>query len=285
MYIGSIKGNMGHAEAASGSAGLAKLLLMLQRKEIYPQASYFKTLNPRLQGLTGDALKIPTKVDHWNHAANQPRRALLNNFGAAGSNVAIILEEHVPLRLPRNEQRTRSSYVFNLTAKTQQALELLAQKCHEKVSSANAPPSLEDVCYSATARRQRHPHMVSMTCSSLEDLQTKLGNLDSTKATKLSTPGPVVFIMSGQGSIHPGMGSELMETSPAFRGTVRQCDLAIQSLGFPSITSYLTGDFDEDSPLSRQIAVSQCACVALEYALATMLISWGIVPSYIVGHR
>ncbi|KAI1528845.1 Polyketide synthase modules, partial [Pyrenophora tritici-repentis] len=92
LCLGSIKGNIGHAEAASGGVGLAKLLLMMQRKKIPPQAS-FQHLNPRLSSIADHNIMIPTRVMDWNSTHDSPRRALLNNFGAAGSNAALILEE------------------------------------------------------------------------------------------------------------------------------------------------------------------------------------------------
>jgi acyl transferase domain-containing protein len=96
LYIGAIKGNIGHLEAASGSASLAKVLLMLRHKMIPAQVS-FKQLNPKIPCLDIDNTVISTENIPWLPPPGVKRRfALINNFGAAGSNAAMIIEEYVP---------------------------------------------------------------------------------------------------------------------------------------------------------------------------------------------
>ena len=85
LYLNSVKGNIGHAEAASGVAGLSKLLLMLENDTITPQASH-RQLNSRIEeNMSIGGLVVPTAAVKWARTGNRtPRRALLNNFGAAG---------------------------------------------------------------------------------------------------------------------------------------------------------------------------------------------------------
>ncbi|KAI9933738.1 hypothetical protein MW887_004810 [Aspergillus wentii] len=85
VFVGSIKDNIGHAEAASGVAGLLKTILMIQHRTI-PKLASFKLLNPKIPPLGSDQVVIPTQTQGWESAT---RTALINNYGAAGSNVAI----------------------------------------------------------------------------------------------------------------------------------------------------------------------------------------------------
>ncbi|EEY23691.1 phenolpthiocerol synthesis polyketide synthase ppsA [Verticillium alfalfae VaMs.102] len=102
LHLGSVKGNIGHVEAASGIAGLIKLLLMMKHETIPGQGS-FQTLNPRLTPLANEHnFVVPNSPRKWTRTKGHPRRALLNNFGAAGSNAALILEE-----APREVSSTR----------------------------------------------------------------------------------------------------------------------------------------------------------------------------------
>ncbi|ROT35234.1 phenolpthiocerol synthesis polyketide synthase ppsA [Sodiomyces alkalinus F11] len=93
LHLCSVKGNIGHAEAASGVAGLSKLLLMMEHGTIPPMGS-FKSLNPRLSSVMNEYnMVVSDRAQKWGGSSIRPRRALLNNFGAAGSNAALILEE------------------------------------------------------------------------------------------------------------------------------------------------------------------------------------------------
>ncbi len=71
LTISSIKGNIGHCEAASGAAGLAKLLLMLRKGKVPKQAGFSK-LNPKLTGLEDAGMVIPTENREWRRSGTQP---------------------------------------------------------------------------------------------------------------------------------------------------------------------------------------------------------------------
>ncbi|KAG7122861.1 Orsellinic acid synthase armB like protein [Verticillium longisporum] len=126
LHLGSVKGNIGHVEAASGIAGLIKLLLMMKHETI-PRQGSFQTLNPRLTSLANEHnLVVPNSPRKWTRTKGHPRRALLNNFGAAGSNAALILEEAPreasPTRVPISQ---RSQHLLTMSAKSAKALERL----------------------------------------------------------------------------------------------------------------------------------------------------------------
>lgn len=278
LVISSIKGNIGHCEAASGAAGLAKLLLMFRKSEVLKQANLTQ-LNPRLTGLKDAGMVIPTENRSWLHSKLQPRRALLNNFGAAGSNAALILEER--METPRGDD-DRSSYVFNLSAKNQDALQVSVQQLQEFLSQSFS--RLSDICYTASARRQVYGYRISIPVSSINDLQRKLGKINVTTIPPSKASTGMVFVFSGQGSLYSGMGYELMNTSLFFKEQILHCDAIVQGLGFPSFLSFLHKNTEAMS-VDDEIVTSQCACVALEYSLAKLFMSWNIVPDYVVGHR
>lgn len=286
LIVSSIKGNIGHCEAASGSAGLAKLLLMLRHKSIPIQASLSR-LNPRLTALLADTIQIPRETQAWNRSVTQPRRALLNNFGAAGSNVALLLEEFVEPEMQAAAGARRTAYPFILSARSLKALYDLAAQFRRVVLTEGTSAKIEDVCYTATARRQIYDHRLSVTCSSIEELAEKLAVTNKDTCRIAQSPCPVIFVFSGQGSAYYGMAQELMESSPDFRQIVNDCDGYIQSLGFPSVLRLLQSKSGEDPLSSEEDAIIgfQCACVIIEYALAKLFVSWNIVPEVVIGHR
>ncbi|KAL9620218.1 MAG: hypothetical protein Q9160_005227 [Pyrenula sp. 1 TL-2023] len=283
LIVSSIKGNIGHAEAASGSAGLAKLLLMLQHESIPPQAS-LTNVNPRLSSALGDSIRIPRHLVPWKPRGSNPRRALLNNFGAAGSNVALLLEE---FRGQKNQDRNspqRSAYLFNLSARNAPALQKRIEDCKKLIDTDNQLICIRDWCYTATARQTIYEHRVSFTCASKEELALKLAAQEHKISTPLRTSAPVIFAFSGQGGSYLGMGRELIETSTLFKNLVVKYDRCLQSFGFSSILPILQDEQSRNLTVEEEIIGLQCACVILEIALAKLWMSWGILPEYVVGH-
>jgi len=284
--ISSIKGNIGHCEAASGAAGLAKLLIMLREKTI-PMQVGFKEVNPCFSELESSGFIIPRHTSTWNHSKKTPRRAMLNNFGAAGSNTSLLLEEWANPRNSPHEHLERSAYVFTLSAKSKLALETSVHRHLNFLKESEHQSSLKDICYTATARRQIHDYRVSLVCSSIDELRTKLDRSKVSNSSPVSGISSTIFVFSGQGSVYQGMGEELMHTYPAFKEIVMTCEKFILEMGFPSIIGILQNSRSRVTTLddSEQIIASQCACFVLEYALARMFMSWGVIPRYVMGHR
>jgi acyl transferase domain-containing protein len=283
--VSSIKGNVGHCEAASGAAGLAKLLLMLRERKIPVQAG-LRNINPALNGLESSGIVIPRETVPWNHTQRTPRRAVLNNFGAAGSNASLLLEDWVESSKPLRNQE-RSAYVFVLSGKSERALKSAVNRHLELLGKDDRRPPLRDICYTATARRQIYDHRISVACTSVEELLARLQSFKIIHSKPAEKAPATAFVFSGQGALYQGMGEELMSTFPPFRDIIMQCEKIVRDLSCPSILGIMQkgqGILDTFSDVDHIIA-SQCACVALEYALARMFMSWGIVPDYVMGHR
>lgn len=287
LFLSSIKGNMGHCEAASGAAGLTKLLLMMQRKQIPPQAS-FKTLNPRLATIEQHNIVVPTTARPWQALGHSPRRALLNNFGAAGSNAALIVEEY-QAQSYRSSSTARSCHVLNISAKTSDALERLREAYCEYISRSTAKNNLTNLCWSANARRREYDmYRISVTGSSADELLRKLQQAECPSRWSPPPHGSAnVFVFSGQGAVYPGMGAELLSTAPVFAEQVLLCNSILSDAGFPSVETLIGDDDERFGKLDEkeQVVVAQCACFVLEYSLAKLWMSWGVQPDMLIGHR
>ncbi|TFK33599.1 hypothetical protein BDQ12DRAFT_657776 [Crucibulum laeve] len=283
LHITSVKANIGHLEAASGAAGLAKLLLMLRNRTIPKQIS-LKNLNPRIISLESDNTVIDTAHAPWVPSQpNTPRAALLNNFGAAGSNTALLLEEYIG-DSPVDAVPQGLAYVFGLSAKDDTALDALRVKYLDWLKDPkNQSARLSDVAYTATARRQIFNSRLAVSASHKQELIEKLTKAPISKPSQ--EPAKVVFVFSGQGSQYLGMGSALYETSSVFKHHVDECHAILIAEGFPGVIPILTAG-GEGSGLSRleEFEAYQSAIFALEYALSKLWMSWGLVPSAVVGH-
>lgn len=189
LFLGSVKDNIGHCEAASGVAGVIKTLLMLQHKTIPKQAS-FVTLNPRIKALPSDRIIVPKTTQPW---AAQRRVALVNNYGAAGSNAAILLREY---QKGGDEQPlTAETYPILLSAKTPAHLQSYVRALKSFLPTTNA--SLASIAYNL-ARRQNisFQHRVAFTATDRESL---LAALDGPDASPTQTEKqPIVLAFGGQ---------------------------------------------------------------------------------------
>lgn len=282
LHITSIKANIGHLEAASGAAGLAKLLLMLKHRTIPRQISP-KKLNPNIAPLESDGTIIDTSNVPWDASDDSMTRvALLNNFGAAGSNAAMLLEE-APQREPTFDVSGATHYVFAVSAKSQMALETLVSRYDTWLRSPKcSSTALCDIAYTVTARRQIFPYRVAFSFADRGELIHKLNAPEVTQS--FTRPSGAIFVFSGQGGQYPGMGRSLYRSSPVFRKHIDECHSFLQNAGFSGILHIIdaeessTADFDD-------LEGYQTAILSLEYALAKLWLTWGVLPTAVVGHR
>lgn len=280
LHVTSIKGNIGHLEAASGAAGLAKLLLMLKHQTIPPQISFDK-LNPSIEPLENDNTKILRRSSPWKPSYNgSSRMAFLNNFGASGSNVALVLEEHIH----NPSQAFDHPLVFVLSAKDEHALHKLR---FDYIQWLQSPESkalpLVDIAYTMTARRQLYSYRLAVVVSERTRLVESLHKA-AIVSSSAQPPRRVVFVFSGQSSEYPGMGQDSYSTSPLFKHHVDECHAILISLGFHGVLSIFTGNEDVLSD-SEKIEAYQAAIFTLEYALGKLWMFWGIIPTAVIGHR
>ncbi|KAF8881857.1 beta-ketoacyl synthase [Infundibulicybe gibba] len=282
LHITSINGNIGHLEAASGAAGLAKLILMLQHKVVPKQIS-LKNLNPQISPLDSDNIVIDTTGSTWaSSQEGMPRMALLNNSGAAGSNAAVLLEEY-QAHETKPSPSTDMSYVFGFSAKDDSALEELRSNFLRWVQTPEAKViPLANIAYTATARRQIYDSRLAIAASTRSELIAKLGK------ASIGRPGvvdpAVIFLFSGRHGQHPSLGPSLYQTSPLFKGHIDECRSILKNHGFSDMLPIITFGEKSGPPPEKDSGVDQVTTFSLEYALAKLWVSWGVIPSAVIGH-
>jgi amino acid adenylation domain-containing protein/thioester reductase-like protein len=283
VLVGSVKTNIGHLESAAGIAGLIKSVLALQNEAIPPHL-HLKEVNPYLS-LEDSRLEIGTYLRPWKRR-DQPRFAGVSSFGFGGTNAHIIISDPPIVSEVISETLERPRHILTLSAKTESALQELAQ---ETSNYPMAKHPLADVSFTANTSRSHFEHRLAVQAGSQEELKIGLDAfIGNSEAPSLlyghARPGAgpkVAFLFTGQGSQYPGMGRGLYETQPVFRAALDQCAAILDSILDCPLLEILFAD-DKDS--IHQTRYTQPALFAFEYALAQMWGSWGITPHAVLGH-
>ncbi|MCC6456109.1 MAG: acyltransferase domain-containing protein, partial [Caldilineaceae bacterium] len=292
LTIGSVKTNIGHTEAASGIAGLMKVVLALQHQEIPPHLH----LQERSHRIDWEQwpIEIATERKAWPRSA-RPRIAGVSGFGFSGNNVHIVLGE-APERPRGAPTLERPYHLLTLSAKSEDALQALAR---DYVGFLSAQPeiSLADLCFTANSGRSHFSYRLALTAESSSEIRDKLAAFAGAQplsdasvkglvygAAQNHQPHKVVFLFSGQGAQSVGMGRELYTHSPTFRQVMDECDALLRPHLPHSLLAVLYGDDPAITALLDETAYTQPALFAVEYALATLWQSWGIRPAAVMGH-
>jgi len=182
LMIGSVKTNMGHAEAAAGIAGLIKTTLMLQNKQI-PANLHFNQLNPHIQ-IEAQSFKFPMHLMPWTTDSEFPRRAGVSSFGFSGTNAHVILEE-APASNQRSQITSKLNYLFVLSAKTETALRQRILELNYWIENHSLPEQLATISYTLNVGRCHFAHRFAVVAGTLEELCAAL------KSYEINTTTPV----------------------------------------------------------------------------------------------
>ena len=281
--IGSVKSNIGHLDAGAGVAGLVKTILALKHKQI-PPSLHYQSANPKID-FAASPFFVNDKLVEWKRG-DAPRRAGVSSFGIGGTNSHVVVEE--PPLIEDSEASARSLQLLMLSAKTSSALEAATANLAEYLKN-NRNARLADVAYTLQVGRGGFGHRRALVCKDTTDALTALESRDSARLlTLFQEPRhrPVVFMFPGQGTQHVGMARELYESEPVFRQHLDDCaqkliphlNLDLRNVLYPD-----AGE-DEAGRLLGQTFITQPALFSIEYALAQLWMSWGVVPSAMIGH-
>ena len=286
LVVGSVKTNIGHLEAAAGIAGLIKVVLSLQHEEI-PQHLHLKEVNPRIS-LEAMRATIPTHAMPWR-SGGQRRIAGVSSFGFGGTNAHVVVEE-APPSAPVLASDDRPLHLLALSAKSEAALRKVARRVEAHLE-AHPSQSPGDVCFTAITGRAHFNHRLAVIGDELTQFRERLaafvagespagvhnGRVTSGERSKIA------FLFAGEGTQCVGMGRQLFESEPEFRAALNRCSAILRPSLEQSLLSVLYPE--AGAPLSLDDAAHiQPALFALEYALAELWRSWGIMPSAVMGY-
>lgn len=281
--IGSVKTNIGHLDAAAGVAGLIKTILALEHKQI-PPSLHFEQPNPNIQ-FASSPFFVNTALRSWD-TNGTPRRASVSSFGIGGTNAYVVLEEAPASVSP---DFSGSHHLLVLSARTQTALVQAADNLATHLKRGSNL-NLADVSYTLSAGRREFEHRLALVCRDREEAVAALTAPDRSRVIAGApryAKRPVAFMFPGQGAQYVGMGRELYEREPVFRGELDHCaELLRSSLGVDLREIIYAKDLSPEEAALRlaDTHFAQPALFSVEYALAKLWMAWGVVPQAMIGH-
>jgi acyl transferase domain-containing protein/acyl carrier protein len=304
LWLGSIKSNIGHAQAAAGVAGVIKMVMAIQHG-VLPGTLHVDAPSGQVDWSVG-AVSLLEEAIPWPQTG-EPRRAGVSAFGASGTNAHVILEQdslqHTPQVEPEGAGGALSAagaapqvglaatgmVALAVSARSEGALRAQAHQLGATLAGGSAAPDPRDVGLSLVGRSAFANRAVVVGCergellTGLDALAAALpaaglieGTLDA------AGPGKVVFVFPGQGAQWQGMALELMECSSVFAGRLRECGEALAEFVDWSLEGVLRGA--DGAPSLERVDVVQPALFAVMVALAELWGACGVRPDAVVGH-
>ncbi|RLV10043.1 beta-ketoacyl synthase [Streptomyces griseocarneus] len=307
LWLGSVKSNIGHTQAASGVAGIIKMVMAIRHGTL-PQTLHVDEPTPHVDWTTG-AVRLLTENRPWPAHDNRPRRAGISSFGVSGTNAHVIIEQAPQDTTPTDTPTDTTPSAPALTTvdpavspwvvsgKSHQALQAQAARlgawaeAHPEVADA-------DIGHALVTTRSVFAHRAVVVGGDRGELLKGLMALERgeespavvrgrTSDDQEGPGGPAgrtrtVFVFPGQGSQFVGMAAGLLESSPVFRETLQECATALAPHVDWSLLDVLRGETGADW-LDR-VDVVQPALFAVMVSLAALWRSVGVEPDAVVGH-
>ncbi|MBH1934819.1 acyltransferase domain-containing protein [Streptomyces sp. AV19] len=275
--IGSVKTNVGHADAAAGVVGLIKTVLSVEHG-VLPASLHFRRPNPAID-FASSPFEVNAATRPWESAG--PRIAGVNALGVGGTNAHVVVAE--PPARPASPPGRRHQLVV-VSGRTATAADEAARRLAGHLRSRPGT-HLADAAWTLQTGRTHHPHRRFVVARDAGGAAAALPAVTGGGAASGAEP---VFLFAGQGGQHLGMASELYADEPEFRRHLDEAaEWAAGPLGLDLRETLFPADEGGRPAAAARlatIALSQPAVFAVQYATARLLESWGIRPAAVTGH-
>ena len=291
--VGSVKGNIGHANCAAGITGLIKTVMMLKHKELVPTAN-FKQLNEKVR-FEGTPFYVNEDNRAWDAPADgAPRAAGVSSFGIGGTNAHIVLGEHVAAAPAAaaaavTPAPAAASIVLLFSAKTKGSLaDTIVRLAAFLETARGRATALTDVAH--TLRTGRDVLGVRTSAAVAADaahtaVAAELRALAAAARESVVPPvrrAPTVALLCpGQGSQYLGMARGLYERVTTFRRSLDECCEGLRALTGADLRDALFGGCEEAFAAPSAL---QPSLFAVSYAMGTLLMALGVAPAALAGH-
>jgi acyl transferase domain-containing protein len=292
IAIGAVKSNVGHLDSAAGVTGFIKTVLSLKHRQI-PPSLHFSTPNPKI-AFKNTPFYVNTGLENWN-GSGSPFRAAVSSFGQGGTNAHAILEEWPPPAPTGAGNRSNWPALFLLSARSRNALDTATRNLARHLQEHPEIDPL-DAAYTLQVGRKvfAHRRMVFCPSASLEDavdVLSKGGKKVKNYHNKIEER-PAVFLLSGQGAQYVEMGADLYREVPFFREQMDSCfgivkpltGIELKDILYPAEKADKEGGAGGSGSVIDRTDLTQPIVFIFTYALARLLMKWGIQPAAMIGY-
>lgn len=280
LMLGSVKGLIGHTESTSGMVSLVKTLLMINKASIPPQAS-FQKINPAIKASPEDHICIAQKSQPWS---SKTRTALINNYGASGSNASIIVTQ-APSRNARTASKdTGYQYPVWLSALDPKSLRAYSARLRQYLMN-DRQVSLANLAFNISRQSNRSlGHGLIFTVSSIKDFVEKLDAFERNSSTSIQSyqipsPRPLILCFGGQVSNFIGLDPNVYYNIAVFKYHFDEVNSACVAMG----EKEMLPDVFQRTPV-KDVVHLQTMLFAVQYASAKSWIECGARPVAAIGH-
>ena len=284
-WIGSVKTNIGHLEAAAGIASLIKVALSLHHRRIPPHL-HFREANPAIDFATLN-LRVPTVAMDW--PGGSPRIAGINGFGYGGANAHVLVAEAPAQPATSGAAAADAPVLVPLAARHRRGVAALAGRLAEWLADDGTTATPAEIAAFLAHRRCGEEARAAVVVRGRDDMVEKLRALSTTLAEESAAArdvplaaGGMAFVFSGQGPQWWGMARRLRAESEVFRRIIERCDAEFARYGDWSLSAEL--DRDESTSRMKQTRIAQPAIFAVQAGLAAVWEAWGVKAAACVGH-
>lgn len=271
--LGSVKSNLGHADAAAGMAGLMKAALSLFHRTI-PPTLHCDVPNPTLS-LFNSPFYINTSLRPWPQAS--VRRAAVSSFGIGGTNSHMVLEEAPAISEPEND---RKYYILPLSARAPQSLSTSGRMLADHLER-HPDVRLPNAAYTLAVGRKEFSYRHAIVARDPGECIAQLRGGGADRPLHSYQPlrnVPVVFLFPGHDVELTSAGRSLYNSEHHYRRCVEACVSAARRRLDLDIGGFLDAPDDRIDPRCYPLAL-----FITEYALARMWMANGIQPRYLLG--
>ncbi|MFV8754837.1 SDR family NAD(P)-dependent oxidoreductase [Nannocystaceae bacterium ST9] len=289
LRLGAVKPNIGHLEAASGLAGVAKVIAAL-RFESIPPTSHTQPRNPHIEWA-----ELPVAVVDESRAwmrGDRVRRAGVSAFGLSGTNAHVILEEapiepEAAASAPAEPEPSMPLPVL-LSARSEPALVALVEALRGRLDAA---PGLRELGRALALTRTHFEQRLAFVATDLASLRSELdawlaGQPSPRAARGVARPSlALAALFTGQGAQRAGMGHEAWRTLPRFRSALDEIFAGFSGLlARPLAEVMFAAPGSSEAGLLEQTEFTQAALFGFEVAMYRQFESWGVRPGVVLGH-
>ncbi|WP_106793599.1 SDR family NAD(P)-dependent oxidoreductase [Aquimarina sp. Aq78] len=172
-WIGSIKTNIGHLEAASGIAGLLKVTMAMKYNYL-PASQNFKNINSKIE-IENKPFRILENGTEW--LPNNDQNTLIagvSSFGIGGANAHVVLESYKEDEV-ENTSGIEGPYLFILSARREEILKDYVKKILSYINQ-NSSVTPYQLSYTLQATKEEMEHRLAFVYNTIEDLKAYLVN-------------------------------------------------------------------------------------------------------------